>query len=115
MPKTQKICIFILFYLGQICFTHEKKVYFRRIQPKDAESLFNCVAKNRKYLGQWLEWVDSINTINDERNFILQTTKMTYQAKQLTCVIICEVKFQSNNVFFNTDNKHHTKKIYLIF
>ena len=36
----------------------------------DAEDLFALVDSNREHLGRWLEWVDGIRTVEDERQWV---------------------------------------------
>lgn len=40
------------------------------LEINDSEELFDLVDKNRKYLKQWLPWVDSTITSDDTRKFI---------------------------------------------
>ena len=42
---------------------------------EDAKILFQLVEKNRDYLREWLPWVDSITSLQDEINFISTSRK----------------------------------------
>ena len=42
---------------------------------EDARILFQLVEKNREYLREWLPWVDSIASLQDEINFISTSRK----------------------------------------
>ena len=42
----------------------------RLLEPRDAEALYALVDANRGRLRAWLEWVDSMKTVDDERAFI---------------------------------------------
>jgi ribosomal-protein-serine acetyltransferase len=42
----------------------------RLLEARHAGELFDLTARNRGFLRQWLPWLDSVQTVDDTRNFI---------------------------------------------
>jgi ribosomal-protein-serine acetyltransferase len=59
----------------------------RLLQLADAEELFALTDTNRRYLRQWLPWLDMINHVDDTRNFIARTLKQFTEQKGLAAAI----------------------------
>lgn len=53
----------------------------RLLQPGDANALFPVVDANRKYLREWLHWIDGMKSIRDAEKFIA-TASRDYAATQ---------------------------------
>jgi ribosomal-protein-serine acetyltransferase len=47
-------------------------VEMRQFEPRDAETVFAVVDRNREHLRQWLPWVDHSHSPEDIRQFILR-------------------------------------------
>jgi len=47
-----------------------ERVYLKRLVIDDAEKIFNLVNTERKYIGEYLDWVDNIKTIDDEMKYV---------------------------------------------
>jgi ribosomal-protein-serine acetyltransferase len=47
-------------------------VEMRQFEPRDAETVFAVVDRNRQHLRQWLPWVDHSHSPEDLRQFILR-------------------------------------------
>lgn len=54
-------------------FIIDKDIEFKQLEISDSEALFNLTEKNRKYLKEWLPWLDSTQTVNDTKDFIQGT------------------------------------------
>ncbi|RYI29508.1 N-acetyltransferase [Bacillus infantis] len=48
----------------------DEDLSLRLYQPEDAEELFNLTIESKKYLKQWLGWLDYTNTAEDSASFI---------------------------------------------
>ena len=55
--------------------TVDEHISLRIPSIEDAKILFQLVEKNREYLREWLPWVDSITSLQDEINFISTSRK----------------------------------------
>ena len=55
--------------------TIEDKIKMELINESHAEELFALTDKNRKYLREWLPWVDATQTIEDTMKFIRSSQK----------------------------------------
>ena len=53
----------------------DEYISLRLPSTEDAKMLFKSVEENRFYLREWLPWVDSIVSLQDEINFILTSRK----------------------------------------
>jgi ribosomal-protein-serine acetyltransferase len=47
-------------------------IEMRQFEPRDAETVFAVVERNREHLRQWLPWVDHSHSLEDIRQFILR-------------------------------------------
>jgi len=47
-------------------------IEMRQLEPRDAETAFAVVERNREHLRQWLPWVDGTHSPEDIRQFILR-------------------------------------------
>jgi ribosomal-protein-serine acetyltransferase len=47
-------------------------IEMRQFEPRDAETVFAVVERNREHLRQWLPWVDHSHSPEDIRQFILR-------------------------------------------
>ncbi len=59
----------------------------RLLQLADAEELFTLTDTNRRYLRQWLPWLDIIDRVDDTRNFIAKTLKQFAENEGLAAAI----------------------------
>jgi ribosomal-protein-serine acetyltransferase len=59
----------------------------RLLQLADAEELFALTDANRLYLRQWLPWLDTIDRVNDTRDFIARTLKQLTEQEGLAAAI----------------------------
>jgi ribosomal-protein-serine acetyltransferase len=57
------------------------------IELRDAEKLFALTDASRSYLREWLPWLDSTQTVDDTRNFILHCIDRHAANDGLTCCI----------------------------
>jgi ribosomal-protein-serine acetyltransferase len=60
------------------------------IAQKHAEGLYKAVEANRDHLRKFLPWVDSMQTIEDFRNYITTCEKLSLQKKEVSFVIVAE-------------------------
>jgi ribosomal-protein-serine acetyltransferase len=49
-----------------------ESIELRQFEPRQAETVFAVVDRNREYLRQWLPWVDQTHSANEIREFILR-------------------------------------------
>ena len=56
-------------------------VEMRQLEPRDAETVFAVVERNREHLRQWLPWVDRTHSPDDIRQFILRV-RAQFEADQ---------------------------------
>lgn len=54
----------------QFSLSKSNDVKLHILQVEDAERLFSLTNKNRKYLREWLPWVDATKTSEDSKQFI---------------------------------------------
>jgi ribosomal-protein-serine acetyltransferase len=48
----------------------DQDIELRLLELSDSEQLFSLVDKNRKYLREWLPWLDYSNNVDDSKKFI---------------------------------------------
>ncbi len=51
------------------------RINLKLLKPSDATQIFNLVNNQRKYIGEYLDWVDNIQTIDDEIQYVNQKIK----------------------------------------
>jgi len=66
----------------------DEYISLRLPSTEDAKMLFKSVEENRFYLREWLPWVDSIVSLQDEINFILTSRKNHIQGDSGLWLII---------------------------
>jgi ribosomal-protein-serine acetyltransferase len=59
----------------------------RSIQLADAQELFALTDANRRYLRQWLPWLDIVTQVEDTRDFIARTMKQFVEHEGLVAAI----------------------------
>ena len=59
----------------------------RLLQLDDAEELFSLTDANRSYLRKWLPWLDTIDRVDDTRDFIARTLKQFAENEGLAAAI----------------------------
>lgn len=59
----------------------ESDLFLSQLSPEDAPELFSLVDTNRKYLREWLPWLDSNTELTDTQSFI-QFTLDSFQDNQ---------------------------------
>lgn len=47
-----------------------QNIEMKQLSVDDAETLFNFVDRNRDYLKNWLNWIDSTQTIEDQKKYL---------------------------------------------
>jgi len=52
-----------------------ERIYFKALDSDDAEKIFKLISSERKYIGEFLEWVDNIRTIEDEVKYVKTQTE----------------------------------------
>ncbi len=62
-------------------------VEIRLLQLADAGEAFACVERNRRYLREWLPWVDATRTEADVQEFIRRVLNQWYAGKGPQCSI----------------------------
>lgn len=45
--------------------------YLKQLEKSDSHELFSLVDNNRKYLREWLPWIDDTESVNDSEDFII--------------------------------------------
>ncbi|WP_078544929.1 GNAT family N-acetyltransferase [Litchfieldia alkalitelluris] len=66
----------------------DEELSLKLIQQQDAERVFQLTENSRKYLRQWLPWLDGTTTVEDTKGFIAAVIKSYAENKGLTSVII---------------------------
>ena len=61
-----------------------KKLRLVQLMPKQAVKLFELTDKNREYLSSFLPWVSNVKTVDDSREYIMQTLKNRTEGKAYT-------------------------------
>ena len=64
-----------------------KDIVLVKIRMKSAGVIFKSVEKSRKYLGEWLPWVQGTHKVEDIRDFIRMVNKSECQKKDLVMEI----------------------------
>lgn len=59
----------------------------RMIAEQDAQPLFELIDQNRAHLRQWLPWLDTTRTVEDELAFIYNMYLQFQERKGFTCAI----------------------------
>ena len=62
-------------------------IELRLFEPRDAESVFVAVERNRIYLREWLPWVDVTSSAEDLRQFILKVREQFAAGRGPQCGI----------------------------
>jgi len=63
---------------------HFSSIKLKEITESDAKKLFNLVETDRKYLREWLPWVDGTKQTSDSLDFIKFATEQNKSGKGLT-------------------------------
>ncbi|HEY2584288.1 MAG TPA: GNAT family protein [Tepidisphaeraceae bacterium] len=58
------------------------------IGPQHAEPLFGLIDQNRAHLRQWLAWVDDIQSVDDERQFVQRSADRLASNGAFHCAIM---------------------------
>jgi ribosomal-protein-serine acetyltransferase len=65
--------------------TIDSEIELRVLEEKDARVFYRLIEQNRNYLREWLPWVDSTRSVEDEQAFIRTTYENYLDNKALTC------------------------------
>lgn len=66
----------------------DENVSLKLIELNDAEKIFCLTDKSRKYLREWLPWLDTTTKVEDTNGFILSCLKGYAENKSITTVIL---------------------------
>ncbi|MBS4210683.1 GNAT family protein [Bacillus sp. FJAT-50079] len=66
----------------------DDEIYLKLIEVQDAEHVFQLTNKSRKYLKEWLPWLDTMVTVKDTKKFIKFTLKGYSENKSMNTVIL---------------------------
>lgn len=58
-------------------------IEIKLIKVEDAEALFDFVDRNRNHLKKWLNWVNTVQTINDEIKHLKTLSQDIYTSKSI--------------------------------
>lgn len=74
---------------------------------KDAVTVFELIQKDQDYFGEWLPWVYSTKTVEDERQFLKTSLEHFGVGKSLNLLIWYRGQYVGNLSFntINTDNR----------
>ena len=61
----------------------ERTLELQQINISDTEELFLLIDSNRNYLRKWLPWIDDIQSLSDEENFIKSTLRDYEQGRAI--------------------------------
>ncbi|GIJ97401.1 putative ribosomal N-acetyltransferase YdaF [Capnocytophaga stomatis] len=86
-------------------------LYLELAQLSDAETIFNTIDTQRKYLGEWLPFVSSIKNVADEENFIKSALETMEQTKEYIFCIRKEGEFVGLISFIKTDKLNQKTEI----
>jgi len=62
----------------------DKEIYLMTLDEGSGKELFELTSENRKFLKEWLPWLDFIKTIEDSKKFIIDENIKWSQRKGLT-------------------------------
>ncbi|MFD1019867.1 GNAT family N-acetyltransferase [Thalassobacillus hwangdonensis] len=68
--------------------TIDEELALKLPELKDAEKVFELTDVSRKYLREWLPWVDGTTTIEDTKGFLEGTRKGFLEERSLTTLIL---------------------------
>lgn len=63
-------------------------LHLRLVDNGDAERLFQLTDQSRRYLREWLPWVDHTKSVQDSLNFVDFSKKLYAESKGMSCVIV---------------------------
>ncbi|ATA72894.1 GNAT family N-acetyltransferase [Capnocytophaga sp. H4358] len=86
-------------------------LYLELAQLSDAETIFNTIDTQRKYLGEWLPFVSFIKNLADEENFIKSVLETMEQTKEYVFCIRKEGNFVGLISFIKTDKLNQKTEI----
>ncbi len=66
----------------------DNDILLRQPVADDAAAMFALVDGNRAYLRQWLPWVDSVRTIEDERRAVVQSLAPDAESQELRFFVV---------------------------
>lgn len=78
-------------------------IEIKQLRVEDANPLFDFVDRNRKFLKQWLNWVDEAKTVDDEIKYLETFPENVYTSKNLEFGIWCDNKIIGNMCLLNID------------
>lgn len=71
----------------------DDEIQLKLITARDAEEIFAFVNRSRKYLREWLGWVDTTKTVEDCRSFVIMNLKKFANDEGLDTAIIYKGQF----------------------
>lgn len=66
----------------------DDKISLEFLEEIHAASLFNLINNNRAYLKEWLPWVDSMRTVENTRNYIVNCIKQAEERTDFAYAIL---------------------------
>ena len=69
------------------CYQLSDRHELRLLQLADAEELFALTDVNRRYLRQWLPWLDGVTQVEDSRDFIARAMQQSAEQEGLVTAI----------------------------
>ena len=89
--------------LGDMQLRITEYVILRPLKLSDAQDSFDLVCKNRKNLKRWLPWVDFINSVTDEANFIKESIAARMKGEKYEMGIFTKLKSKDFDETANTN------------
>jgi len=91
-----------------LSFEIEKNLFLKSMLDVNVKDLFAFIDSNRLYLRKFLNWVDSINYVEDEQNFI---ESLRTDETSLAFVILYEAKIIGSLGFISIDKLNKNAQI----
>lgn len=82
----------------EICLRITETIILRPLKLSDAEDSFKLVDKNRANLRRWLPWVDFINNVDDEINYIKESAKAILNGKKFEMGVFIQLKQENHQI-----------------
>jgi ribosomal-protein-serine acetyltransferase len=63
------------------------RIYLRSLKPEDANVLFDLIDSQRKYIGEHLDWIENIQTLDDEIKYVQKRIEAKKDLKEFNWCI----------------------------